>query len=207
MKKSSVSPESKNPSQSRTKRAFALTTRYLTTAALFVALDIVFTRFLRVEVYPYERISLQFLSHSMAGILFGPIGAGATAVAGDLMGMLVNSGGLNINPALTGVAALRGLIYGLLLYKGKKSYPQILAAVAAVTIVCDLTLNSFIFQTFFNLPAKTIFLTKLPFRLPAIPLFALLLWVLWKRIEKSGLAKHFERRPKKREAFSDTTKA
>ncbi len=167
------------------KKLIGYTTRVLVFSALLIALDIIFTRFLRYEVYPYERLSLQFVSHAMSGILFGPIIAAINCIAGDLLGMVANSGGLSLNPLITGVAAMRGLLYGLLLKGGSKSFWRFLLAIGVVTVVCDLAANSFIMSGFFNIPAHTVFLTKLPVRLIATPLYALLMFALWRQLDKT----------------------
>lgn len=160
-------------------------TSVLTFSALLIALDIIFTRFLRFEIYPYDRYSLQFLSHALSGLLFGPIIAAVNCVAGDLVGMIVNSGGLSINPLLTLTFALRGLIYGLILHnKNLRSLPWVGISVAIVTLVCDLALNSFIMSEIFNIPPETVFITKLPFRLASIAVYTFIIWFVWHRLKK-----------------------
>ena len=162
-------------------------TKILVFSALLIALDVIFTRFLRWEIYPYDRYSLQFLSHGLSGILLGPIIAAVNCVAGDLVGMLVNSGGLSLYLPITVNCALRGVIYGLLLYKKPASFVRILIAVAVVTVLCDLWINSFIMKGFYGLPFWTIFLSKLPIRLASIPLYATILWFVWSRLEKTRI--------------------
>ena len=158
-------------------------------SALLIALDVIFTRFLRWEVFPYDRYSLQFLSHGLSGVLFGPIIAAINCVAGDLVGMLVNGGGQSLYLPVTAVCALRGVIYGLLLHRRKLPIWRVLVAVATVTVVCDLTLNSFIMSGFYGLPANEIFWSKLPFRLASIVLYTVVLWYVWNRLEATGMFK------------------
>lgn len=157
----------------------------MTLSALLVALDIIFTRFLKLEPYPFDRYSLQFLSHSLSGLLFGPIIAAVNCVAGDLVGMLINSGGLEIDPLLTLTFALRGAIYGVILHdKKRRNLFWMGISIAIVTVVCDLALNSFILSKYFNTPVDFIFITKLPFRIASIPVYTYILWFVWKRLEK-----------------------
>ena len=162
-------------------------TRILVFSGLLIALDVIFTRFLRWELYPYDRYSLQFLSHGLSGILLGPIVALVNCVAGDLVGMLINSGGLSLYLPVTANCALRGLLYGVILWKKPASLVRILIAVALVTIVCDLALNSWIMGGFFSLPYWTVFVTKLPLRLASIPLYSFVLWFVWYRLERTHL--------------------
>ena len=162
-------------------------TRILVFSALLIALDVIFTRFLRWEIYPYDRYSLQFLSHGLSGILFGPIIALVNCVAGDLVGMLLNSGGLSLYLPVTANCALRGVLYGLLLWKKPASLVRILIAVALVTVLCDLLINSWIMSGFYGLPYWTIFVTKLPLRIASIPLYSFVLWFVWYRLGKTHM--------------------
>ncbi len=162
-------------------------TKIFVFSALLIALDVVFTRFLCWEIYPYDRYSLQFLSHGLSGILFGPMIAALNCVAGDLVGMLVNSGGLSLYLPVTVNCALRGVLYGLILYRKPATFVRILIAVAAVTVLWDLWINSFIMKGFYGIPFWTIFLSKLPIRLASIPIYTTALWFVWARLEKSRL--------------------
>ena len=162
-------------------------TRILVFSALLIAMDVSFTRFLRWEIYPYDRYSLQFLSHGLSGILFGPIIALVNCVAGDLVGMLLNSGGLSLYLPVTANCALRGVLYGLLLWKKPASLVRILIAVALVTVLCDLLINSWIMSGFYGLPYWTIFVTKLPLRIASIPLYSFVLWFVWYRLGKTHM--------------------
>lgn len=158
-------------------------TRILAFSALLIALDIIFTRFLRIEIFGYERYSLQFLSHALSGLLMGPVIAAVNCMAGDLLGMLINSGGLSLFLPVTLNCALRGLIYGFLLHRKHVSFVRTLIAVAAVTVCCDLFANSYILHEFYELSFWGMLLAKLPFRLVSIPIYAGVLWFTWSRLE------------------------
>ena len=150
-----------------------------------IALDILFTRLLKYEVFPYDRYSLQFLSHSISGLLFGPFIAAVNCIAGDLIGTLLFDGRALMLP-LTAVAALRGVIYGLILHPQKRhSLFWVTLSVTCVTLICDLFLNSLIFQAFYaNQTMLAILLSKLPFRLISIPVYSSILWAIITRFEK-----------------------
>lgn len=155
--------------------------------ALLIALDILFTRLLRYEVFPWDRYSLQFLSHSMSGLLFGSAIAAVNCIAGDLIGTVLFDGRAFLLP-LTAVAALRGVIYGIVLHsKRRRSLVWIVGAVTFVTVICDLFINSYIFQTFYaDQTMFTILISKLPFRIVSIPIYSSMLWVVSSRLEKAG---------------------
>ena len=100
-----------------------LVLKKLVLAALFVALDLLFTRVFCVYLMGGgERVSLQFLANAVCGWALGPWwGAGVAAVA-DLTGALIGSSGLAFFPGFTLTAALRGFTYGLLLHKKKTAF-------------------------------------------------------------------------------------
>ena len=82
-----------------------LVLKKLVLAALFVALDLLFTRVFCVYLMGGgERVSLQFLANAVCGWALGPWwGAGVAAVA-DLTGALIGSSGLAFFPGFTSVS-------------------------------------------------------------------------------------------------------
>lgn len=160
--------------------------RRLTTAALLVALDVIFTRFFSYMVPgSFDRLSLQFLAHGVEGLLLGPVGAGIAAIAGDLVGMLVNSGGMSLYLPLTFSAMLRGVLYGLFLYKKPVAFPRTLLACAVVTLVVDLGLNPFFMSSIYGQAYAVILLAKIPVRLIWAPASAVLLFFVSKSLTKA----------------------
>ena len=105
----------------------------LVLAALFVALDLLFTRVFCVYLMGgAERVSLQTLASAVCGWALGPWWGAGVAAAADLLGSAVGTSGLSFFPGFTLTAALRGLTYGLLLYRKPVTFPRCLAASAAV---------------------------------------------------------------------------
>ncbi|MDR0248632.1 MAG: folate family ECF transporter S component [Oscillospiraceae bacterium] len=123
--------------------------RKVALGALFVALDIIFARFFFVYLPPGStlvRLSPQFLAYALAGKVLGPWFAALTALAGDLLGMLVNPAGLSFLPGISVVAALEGLQYGLWL-----RWRPISLWRCAVAVACDVFVLSLGVKTFFVL--------------------------------------------------------
>ena len=82
----------------------------LVLAALFVALDILFTRVFCVYLMGgAERVSLQTLASAVCGWALGPWWGAGVAAAADLLGSAVGTSGLSFFPGFTLTAALRGL--------------------------------------------------------------------------------------------------
>lgn len=160
--------------------------RKITYAAILVAMDIVFSRFLAIAPLPYERLSLQFLPDNMAGILLGPVFGGLTTLAADLLGMLIQSGGMVIIPLISVSAALRGVIPGLLLYKKEISYSRILFATAVSLLICDIGITSTAlhFSYFTSVPLWQIMAIRAGVRVVYAPIQAYVLYLVSKAMKK-----------------------
>ena len=165
----------------------------LALAGLFVALDIVFARFLSFylpdPVSRTVRVSPQFLAHALSGWMLGPLWAAVSALAGDMLGMLVNSGGLVFQPGFSISFALSGAIYGLALHRREVRWQNALIAVSAVTIPISLLLNSIWLHLLYKAATYTYIVTALPWRLLTIPIYFVLLIAVQKGILRSSVIK------------------
>ena len=152
------------------------TIRKLTYAALLVAMDIVLARYLAIPL-GYERLSLQFLPDGMAGILLGPVFGGMVTLGADLLGMLIQSGGLSINPLISVAAILRGVIPGLILYRKEVTYKRALLAVGISLLAADVLITSTALHLFYypTVPLWQIMGVRALVRIVYAPLQALLL--------------------------------
>ena len=87
-----------------------LVLKKLVLAALFVALDLLFTRVFCVYLMGgAERVSLQTVASAVCGWALGPWWGAGVAAAADLLGSVAGSSGLSFFPGFTLTAALRGL--------------------------------------------------------------------------------------------------
>ena len=165
----------------------------LALAGLFIALDIVCARFLSFylpdPVSRTARISPQFLAHALSAWMLGPLWAAGSAVAGDLLGMAINSGGLSIHLGFTLSSALTGLVYGLVLYRREVRLYRALISVSAVTLLISLFLGSLWMSQIRNLPLYFVILEALPWRLITIPVYTALLFALQNGISRSKVLK------------------
>ena len=151
-------------------------------ASLFIALDIIFTRFFSVMIPGVERISLQFLPNALSGLFLGPIWSVAVLVAGDVLGMVVNSAGAAYFPGFMLSAALRGLIYGLVLYKRKLKYTRTLVAVAIVSVVVDIGVNPIWMSMLYGKGYLATLVAKLPIRAVFIPTASAIIYFVAKGV-------------------------
>lgn len=85
--------------------------RVLLLMSLFMALSIVFGKFLAFNLGEMLRISFENLPILFAGLTLGPIAGVTVAVGADLLGCLLV--GYAINPIITVGAAIIGLLAGL----------------------------------------------------------------------------------------------
>ena len=168
-----------------------LVLKKLVLAALFVALDLLFTRVFCVYLMGGgERVSLQFLANAVCGWALGPWwGAGVAAVA-DLTGALIGSSGLAFFPGFTLTAALRGFTYGLLLHKKKTAFPRCLATNAAVGILWGLLLNSVWLSFYMGKTFCAWTVAKAPLKLILIPVQAYLIYLTLRGLQKTDLTEH-----------------
>jgi ECF transporter S component (folate family) len=115
------------------------------------------------------------MAHALAGWILGPFWAVGTAVAGDILGLLINSGGRAFFPGYTLSAALSGTIYGLILYRGQVRALACLASVSSSVLLVSLCLTSFWNAIYYSRPWLEAVLAALPWRLVSIPIYAITL--------------------------------
>ncbi|QPG52822.1 folate family ECF transporter S component [Heyndrickxia coagulans] len=106
-------------------------------AGLFIALEVIFTRFLSIQT-PIIRIGFTFIPTALSAVLLGPLFAGITAGLADIIGMVLFSGGAAYFPGFTLSAFLSGAIYGLFLYRKSVRFWRVCMAVLIITVVVNL---------------------------------------------------------------------
>ncbi len=114
--------------------------RTLVTMALLIALEVILTRFLSINL-PIVRIGFGFLPVAVAAILFGPLWAGIGYAVGDILGMLIWPTGAYF-PGFTVTAFLVGAAYGIFLYKKTVTWPRLIVTVSIVVLAFSLLLNT-----------------------------------------------------------------
>ncbi len=117
----------------------------------------------------------------------GPVWSAAICAVGDILGMLINSAGKPYLPLFTISAAVRGIVYGLTLHGKKPSIVRSVIAVGIVTLIVDLGMNSLWLAQMISSDWLAVFLIKLPTRLITIPVYALVLFAVWKGMESAKL--------------------
>jgi ECF transporter S component (folate family) len=164
--------------------------RFLILAALFAALDIACTRLLPAYFLPpgtfLVRVGLQFLVFALAGWTIGPAWAMGSAMAADLVGVLINPTGTGtFFPGYTLTAGMSGLMYGLILHRRAPKLWRAGAAAAVHMLVIALPLTSLWVsaQGFFP-DFWAPFWMALPWRALLVIPYTLLIFALQKALEK-----------------------
>ncbi|PYG88754.1 ECF transporter S component (folate family) [Ruminiclostridium sufflavum DSM 19573] len=115
-------------------------TRNILFVGLFVALEIILTRFTSVETLTV-RISFEFIAVALSAILFGPVTAGTAAAAADILGMIIFPKGPYF-PGFTLSAFVSGILYGLILYKKRITLVRTFFSALAVIVITGLIMNT-----------------------------------------------------------------
>lgn len=116
-----------------------ITTKTLVYGAILVALNIVITRLLSINV-GVVRIGFNFVPVVLGSVMFGPIIGAVLAVVADVLGMLMSGGlpwlGFCVNQALY------GFTYGVFFYKRKENTRALLVCVVFQAILIDAILGA-----------------------------------------------------------------
>ena len=124
---------------------------------LLIALDVVLTRFLSIQL-PFSRFG--FLPIAVVGMLFGPFYGVLAGIAGDLIGISL----FPTAPYFIGFtisAAIRGLIYGIFLRNRPLKFMPIAIASILVSTVITICLDT----TWLHIILGKGYLALLPIRL------------------------------------------
>ena len=103
-----------------------MTTKKITTMALFAAISIIATRFLSFMIplggFPSLSIGIGGIPIMLSGILFGPVSGAIVGGVSDIIGFLINDRGGIYHVGFTINSILTGLIPGLVVWMLKR-YP------------------------------------------------------------------------------------
>lgn len=150
--------------------------------ALFIAIDIVFTRFLSIQT-PIIRIGFGFLPISLCAIMFGPLVGGITGAIADILGMIIFPKGAYF-PGFTASAFIGGAIYGLILHKKQISVLRISIAVTLIVVSVDSILNTYWLSIITGNAASALLIPRLIKNTVMLPIQTTLIYTMWKLLSK-----------------------
>lgn len=149
--------------------------------AFFIALEIILTRYLSINIGGILRIGFGFLPVAMLAIMFGPLWAGAAYAIGDILGMIIFPSGAYF-PGFTLTAFLTGLVFGLILYKKPVTWTRVLIASMIVVIGLNLGLDTLWLKILMNQGYFALIPTRLIKCAFAIPIQTILIPLMWNQI-------------------------
>ncbi|MBP3380012.1 MAG: folate family ECF transporter S component [Ruminococcus sp.] len=135
--------------------------RVMILSGIFIALSIVFGKFLNIPIGDNIRISLENTPIIMSGVFFGPFIGGAVGVTADLVGCILK--GYAINPVITLGALTIGFSAGLFaaLLKKAPRLPAIAVSVFAAHIPGSMIIKSIGLRLYFGTP-YSVLLWRIP---------------------------------------------
>lgn len=120
----------------------SLNLRKINITAMFIAIDFILVRFLKIMIGNTIRISFGFIPIIIISILYGPFWSGVTFAISDILGAFIFPVGI-YHPGFTISAFLKGFIYGIFLYKRNISFTNIFFANIFVIFGINLFLDTF----------------------------------------------------------------
>lgn len=125
----------------KNKFSIKFTAHNMSIIAMLVALHIILSRFLSINLNEFMRISFGFLPTAVAGMLLGPLPAMLTGGLGDVIGYLLHpTGAYHFGFTLTAICA--GLVYGLFFYETKVTLVHVLLSKLLIDVCLNLGLNT-----------------------------------------------------------------
>ena len=158
-------------------------TKMIVTLGLLAAIEIVFSRFLSINMWNIK-IGFSFVPLAVAGMLYGPLPAGITAVIADLIGATLFPSG-QFFPGFTLTTFLVGITFGVFLYQ-KQTPVRILLAVAVNQICLSLLLQSFWISTLYITPYWTTLTSRIPQILLMAPTQFIVIGIMSKALSRIG---------------------
>lgn len=167
-------------------------TKRLVLCALFTAIGVLLSGPLSIPVFPLGiyslKIGLGTLPVILSGILFGPVYGGIVGAITDVLQVLLFPKGAFV-PWFTVVAALNGIIPALFFLRNQRAtFLRLLAAVGSAQIVCSVICSTFLLVLLYGIPLETILPLRAINQAVTIPVYVLLLLLLFPLLKKHGVA-------------------
>jgi ECF transporter S component (folate family) len=153
--------------------------RVIVFMGLFIALEIVLTRFLSIQT-PIVRIGFGFIPVALSAIMFGPLVGGVTAALADIIRMMLFPSGAAYFPGFTLSAFLSGAIYGLMLYKKPRTIIRVAISVIIIRLFVNIGLDTVWLVLFFNKAAAAIMLPRVITSAIMLPIQTSIIFVIWR---------------------------
>lgn len=147
--------------------------------ALFMAIEIILTRFLSINT-PIIRIGFGFVPVALVAIMYGPWWAAIGYAAGDIIGAIIFPTTGAYFPGFTLTAFLTGLTFGLFLYKKPVTWKTVLPASLIICFVLNLGLDTFWLYIILDQGVLALIPARLIKAVIMVPIHVLVIPFLWK---------------------------
>jgi ECF transporter S component (folate family) len=155
----------------------------ITGTAVLMALDLVLSMFVSIQITQTLKLGLAFLAVSLMGMLYGPVMAGIGAGTADVLSAVIRPTG-PFFPGFTLTAVLGGIFYGCFLYEEKISVKRLIVCKLLINVLLNILLNSLWLKLLYG----KAFFAMLPMRafknLALLPVEILLMYLLLPRLKK-----------------------
>ena len=139
---------------------YKFTTQRLVLLALLIAMQIILSRFLAIEL-DFIRISFVFLPLILIGAYYPPLIAGFACALADTVGVLLYSKGVPFFPGYTLTTFLTGFVYSIFLYNKPKVLWRIIVSHAVVFFLLNSVLNTYWLSIILDKAALALFPIRL----------------------------------------------
>ena len=123
------------------RRKGAVTTLQLTTLVILLAIRLALDYLPEIKL-AFSKLGPAFIGAALTGAIAGPIPAMILGAAHDILKFAIGGADGVFFPGFTLTAIVGGLIYGLGLHRQTKTPLRIFLTVLAVTLICNLGLNT-----------------------------------------------------------------
>ncbi len=154
--------------------------RKLVLISLFIALNVVFTRFLSIQTFDL-RIGFGFLPSVIASMMFGPIIGGIIGIVSDLIGVILFPSG-GFFPGFTLSAFLAGVIYGVGLHKKPATLIRFVIVFTIINVFINMGLNTLWISIMYNKGFLALLPTRITKELVMIPIQTVTTLFVWKHV-------------------------
>ena len=158
-----------------------ISVRKLVMVSLFIAMQIVLTRFVAPINLEHVRVSFTFVPMAMCSIMFGPIIGGLAAFLADFLGMMIapsGSGGYFLGFGLT--VFISGASYGFFTKKFGVKIVPVTMAVLVSKIIAHLLINTYWLTILMGQGYMALLPTRVVSTIIMIPVEIVIIMAVWK---------------------------
>lgn len=154
---------------SKGREKFSFSTQQIAVLGVLIALSLALSR-IEIPLGPSNRLSFGFIINAIIGILYGPLIAGLSGAAGDLLKSFLFGVQGQFFIGFTLTAFVGSFIYGVFLHRKNITWKHVLAAVIANTLIANLFLNTLWVNILYKTPVLVLLATRIPQNLLMAPI-------------------------------------